>query len=548
MKVAHYGAKQIFVFIIFSVLTSLSLFSQKTIFTANSAISTLNQSKLGFEVAFLEMIDDIQSFSFVSTDEKALFLDQVEAKVQKSNSELYPEICFKIGDFYLLDNNYQKAYYYFYRVLKNEKSLKDPSKKYLARFHEQLGIVYYYFARYQNAEEQLKISLSHPALEPNDKINVLNTLGLIARDLKRWKEAEKYSSDALDLARIQKHEPWIGVISGNLGYIFFSEKKYNKARQLLEIDFEISRKTKQLGSQLSAISLLIEIDLAEKKLTDATEKLSKLKEIMRKYKNTSNQFDFYRVMTNYHKVFGNFKEAFEAYQLHVKFKDSIANSKNLTILQNTEFQIDFEQKQAELALLTEKQKKNDLKLIGLVCFVALVVIGGVVLFVQIQKRRKQEREILELQKLRYEEELGNTEREMIAILSKMSDKNLLIDQLKDEIEFMHSEKEHSNTEEKDKLLDRLQTYTLLTDEDWSNFKKLFEKLNPGFFDFFIENFPEVTNAEVRLAALIKLNLSNLEMARTLGISPDSVRKTNLRLRKKLTIEGLDELTLFIKQI
>jgi DNA-binding CsgD family transcriptional regulator len=97
-------------------------------------------------------------------------------------------------------------------------------------------------------------------------------------------------------------------------------------------------------------------------------------------------------------------------------------------------------------------------------------------------------------------------------------------------------------------LDRLQTYTLLTDEDWSNFKKLFEKLNPGFFDFFIENFPEVTNAEVRLAALIKLNLSNLEMARTLGISPDSVRKTNLRLRKKLTIEGLDELTLFIKQI
>lgn len=548
MKVAHSYTKQQLIFLFFSVLLSLNLFSQETVYTFNSAISELDESKFGFEEAFLEMTADSRAISFVNQEEKVRFFDYVESKSQKSNSRYYAEICFKIGDFYVLENNYQKAYYYFYRVLKNEKSLKDPTKKYLARFHEQLGIVYYYFARYQNAEEHLKVSLSHPALEPNDKINVLNTLGLIARDLKRWKEAENYSSEALELATIQQHEPWIGVISGNLGYIYFSEKKYNEARELLEIDFEISRKTKQLGSQLSAISLLIEIDLVENKLADATEKLSNLKQLMQRNRNASNQFAFYRVMTNYHKTLGNFKEAFEAYQLHVKFKDSIANSKNLTILQNTEFQIDFEQKQAELSLLTEKQKKNDLKLIGLVCFVALVVIGGIVLLVQIQKRRKQEREILELQKLRYEEELVNTEREMKAILSKMSDKNHMIDQLKDEIEIMHSEKEHSNTEEKDKLLDRLQTFTLLTDEDWSNFKKLFEKLNPGFFDFFSENFPEVTNAEVRLAALIKLNLSNLEMARTLGISPDSVRKTNLRLRKKVAIEGLDELSLFIKRI
>lgn len=365
MKIAHYDTKQRLIFLFFSVLLSLNLFSQETIFTANSALSKLDQSELGFEAAFLEMTNDIRSLSFESPNEKVLFLDRVEANVQKSNSELYPEICFKIGDFYLLENNYQKAYYYFYRVLKHEKSLKDPTKRYLARFHEQLGIVYYYFARYQNAEEHLKISLSHPALEPNDKINVLNTLGLIARDLKRWKEAEKYSSDALDLARILKHEPWTGVISGNLGYIYFSEKKYNKARELLEIDFEISRKTKQLGSQLSAISLLVEIDLVENKLADATEKLSKLQQLMRQNQNASNQFAFYRVMTNYHKALGNFKEAFDAYQLHIKFKDSIANSKNLTILQNTEFQIDFEQKQAELSLLTEKQKKNDLKVIGL---------------------------------------------------------------------------------------------------------------------------------------------------------------------------------------
>ncbi|MNE90465.1 hypothetical protein D3C80_1879830 [compost metagenome] len=98
------------------------------------------------------------------------------------------------------------------------------------------------------------------------------------------------------------------------------------------------------------------------------------------------------------------------------------------------------------------------------------------------------------------------------------------------------------------MLTNLQSFSLLTENDWIEFKRLFEKLNPGFFDFFHDKFPEITAAEIRLAALIKLNLSNIEMARTLAISPDSVRKTNLRLRKKLNIESLDDLTRFIKAI
>lgn len=155
---------------------------------------------------------------------------------------------------------------------------------------------------------------------------------------------------------------------------------------------------------------------------------------------------------------------------------------------------------------------------------------------------------MELKKLRVEEELKNTEREMKNILSNLIDKNQLMEELRTEISSHHSKENDANKLEKEKLLDKLQSFTLLTDDDWLDFKKLFNKLNPGFIDYFHEHYKDVTPSEVRLAALLKLNLSNIEMAKTLWISPDSVRKTNLRLRKKLNIKYQDDLLAYIKQI
>jgi DNA-binding CsgD family transcriptional regulator len=56
--------------------------------------------------------------------------------------------------------------------------------------------------------------------------------------------------------------------------------------------------------------------------------------------------------------------------------------------------------------------------------------------------------------------------------------------------------------------------------------------------------PDMTNAEQRMAALIKLRLSGKDAARILGISPDSVRKSRQRLRQRLGLQGDEELEPF----
>jgi len=87
-----------------------------------------------------------------------------------------------------------------------------------------------------------------------------------------------------------------------------------------------------------------------------------------------------------------------------------------------------------------------------------------------------------------------------------------------------------------------------TDEDWDFFKKAFDEAYPGFFGALRYSYPELTPAELRLSALIKLKLSIKESAAVLGISLESVRKARYRLRKKLMIHEEENLEEFIERV
>ena len=52
---------------------------------------------------------------------------------------------------------------------------------------------------------------------------------------------------------------------------------------------------------------------------------------------------------------------------------------------------------------------------------------------------------------------------------------------------------------------------------------------------------------MRLAMLLKLNIDKESIATILGISPESVRKTNLRLRTKLKLKTTNELRKFLNK-
>ncbi len=86
------------------------------------------------------------------------------------------------------------------------------------------------------------------------------------------------------------------------------------------------------------------------------------------------------------------------------------------------------------------------------------------------------------------------------------------------------------------------------DKEWTDFDRHFESLNKNFYTKIKSAYPEISPNDLKICALIKMNLSIKEMADILNISPDSVKTARYRLRKKLQLNTEDNLTEFVRDI
>ena len=84
------------------------------------------------------------------------------------------------------------------------------------------------------------------------------------------------------------------------------------------------------------------------------------------------------------------------------------------------------------------------------------------------------------------------------------------------------------------------------DNNWEQFRSYFEDVHRDFNSKVMRNYPEVSNNDLRLMSLLKMNLSSKEIANILNISIEGVKKARYRLRKKLNLnteESLQELVI-----
>lgn len=88
----------------------------------------------------------------------------------------------------------------------------------------------------------------------------------------------------------------------------------------------------------------------------------------------------------------------------------------------------------------------------------------------------------------------------------------------------------------DRLL-RLIDENLSNEEEWETFEQNFNEIHDQFFKKLLEEHPDLTHGDLRLAALLRLNLSSKEIAPLLSISIRGVENKRYRLRKKIGLEG-----------
>ncbi len=181
----------------------------------------------------------------------------------------------------------------------------------------------------------------------------------------------------------------------------------------------------------------------------------------------------------------------------------------------------------------------------IISLVSLLLIGwGYLKYVR-SKHRAEKKLIREKQKLEIEKtneiiELKN--KELSASTLKLIEKDEFISTLRDKIS---NKKGQVDLRE---IKRYIRTMSAGNEQNWQEFEARFIAVNKGFYERLKDGFPKLTQGDLKLCALIKLNFSSKDMARLMGISVESVHTTRYRLRKKLALSRAVNLTEFIADI
>jgi ATP/maltotriose-dependent transcriptional regulator MalT len=184
--------------------------------------------------------------------------------------------------------------------------------------------------------------------------------------------------------------------------------------------------------------------------------------------------------------------------------------------------IELQEHRAEIEKVDADNRLKILERNMLMVIVFLVVMTSSYFFYNLHRRHRQQQLQQALEIKLKEEELDNATRQLNEFAKNISEKSKLIEQL----ELRHQVGADAG------VLSQLRESTILTQDEWEYFKKLFEKVHAGYLYRLKQRFPDLTQAEIRFITLIKRGLGYQEMSSILGVSSHAVRTTQYRLLKK----------------
>ena len=212
---------------------------------------------------------------------------------------------------------------------------------------------------------------------------------------------------------------------------------------------------------------------------------------------------------------GDWKKVVELQKLLKPIQDSLSRKNDFKTQENLKNQNKLNQLKAELSLtLKEKQLNTWIRNASLL----LLLLSGA-LFFSLYNTMRSKKKIKE-------KELENAQRELDVLSKNLIEKSNILDEMRREMIQISDEAEKNN------YLEKLSSYSILKDEDWHEFKLIFEKVYPDYISSLKKEYEDITPAEIRLLVLEKLNFSQEAMANNLGISKQAIYQTKYRLRKK----------------
>ncbi|MGJ1385594.1 tetratricopeptide repeat protein [Sphingobacterium spiritivorum] len=452
------------------------------------------------------------------------YIDAERAFEKVGNSDLLAQNFGKTGMLYFYNKQHDKAQHLFKKALTLYQKTKNQEGE--ANILGSMGQVYEKRQLYDSAFYYQKMALEkfQQSNNPGGAAKIYENLGSIYEDLERYEEAQEHFNQSLLLYRAQNNETGTIEVINNLGDILRKTGKYAASIAKTKEALRLSEKTKNTYQKASA-----------------TKDLGKTYGLM-------GQMD-----SAYH-----YAELSRTYSLEVYSEEVLKQTSFLQVL------YDMNKQAEEIARLNGIRKVNRIMVIAfsigalLSVILILVIISRQRLKNRDQKNTVEKREAehafvqLQLENKVLEEDLLREQlvlkgKELsIHTLNLIKNKQFL-EQLRADLSSMVKDERRDQKRQLQQLIQEIDN-SFSEEQYWKDFAQAFEQVHQQFFEKLKNYSTELTASDLRLIALMKMNLSSPEIAVMLGISTDSLRVARYRLRKKLHIAQGDNLSFFIQSL
>ncbi|SFN90269.1 Tfp pilus assembly protein PilF [Chitinophaga sp. YR627] len=471
------------------------------------------------------------------------------------------QVCFHLGHFpQALDYHLQAISIY----------RKTNSASQLASNLNEVGVLYYYNKQPERSREHYEQALDI-FRSVHDNAGVALTYGMIGHLYEKEQDYDSaflYQRYALATYLLADDKKGMSKIYENIGSIYEDQAVYDSAawyfRKALDLNMEA-------GDKLARIEILNNLGDVSRKTGHYPEAIYQTRRALVLALELHEQRQLsgaYRDLAKAHHLAGANDSAFYYLELSRQYlleTYSDENSKQVALLQSV---YDIEKKNNEIERLQNARKTNRIMTVAIVLVVLLLVALGLLIIsrqrlkirneqiLRMQHRQifETEKELMEaalqnkqLQEGKLKEELEVRSRELTTHTLHLIQKNQLLEELRVRLDEMVKEDKRDQKKQLKQLLSQI-NHSFNHDQYWVDFRNIFEQVHQAFFDNLKRYCDTLTSNDLRLVALLKMNMESGDIATLLGISTDSLRVVRYRLRKKLNLQQGESLTAFIQSL
>lgn len=461
----------------------------------------------------------------------------LEAYKNTDNNAAIAEVHNDLGNNYRYIANFDQAAIHLYKSLLYYESMDDSLN--FVKVRESIAILAFLRDKKDRALELEMPNVTYYERH-NDSTGMgygYSIVGLIYYKLKDYPRSKSFSLKSLAIREALKDVRGQGESWNNLALAYMGEENWDSALFSLE----------QALKYLTAGNDLRQIASIMGNQGKVYSKMGRPREALIYYRlaignarkiglSTTLRSVYPKIAETYAEM-GDYETALEFQQRYAALQDSLYSEEQGAIIEELDQRYASAKKDQEIEIMRQKHQTNQIITYGLLGVFMLAMLVVVLVVSRMRLKERQEKELAHTH-------LENAESQLTEFTRHILQKNQLIEELEQKLEALELQDQKSKDQRSAKRQELLEM-KILTEDDWSEFKRHFEQVHQGFTLRLKEQFPTLTLGERRLFILLKLNISSREISNILGVSPESVKKSRYRLRKKLALSEDEKLQEFV---